>query len=257
MVLASGAGALFGPAVSVGAQTELSGGVAESTVPRITPVEAPTPQMVPQSLVSEIQAQVGRAWSVSPEQVVLEWGRLPQGRTIAHGSQVELVGSGRGGDWVVRFRDPADSNAGPRAGVFGVRVRAGVLRTRPVAARAILNGSTLTSDDVRWDTSVHWGPLQIVALDPVGQVAQQPLHPGDPLVSPAVQTPAAVRAGDPVEVIWSSGSIQLTLTGTAASTARAGQSCAVRLDTGRRMRGIAQADGRVRIVAPSRTGSDS
>jgi len=202
---------------------------------------------LPTALQESVRAQVAHAWDVEASTIVLEWGRLPRGRAVDTTLAPELSGSGRGGDWVVRLSSPD--------GAFGVRVRAGVERMQPVASKALERGAILAAHDIRYEPRTQWGAPAQPASDPRGWEVQRSLLPGTPLTDPAVRPSAVLHAGDRVQVLWTSGRVQLALTGVAIGTAREGQSVAVRLDTGRRVRGTATANGAVRIATgPNSTG---
>ena len=194
---------------------------------------------------TSIQSQVAQVWDVDPAEVVLEWGALPTGRTVlaepaAGSAKPELAGAGTHGEWIARL--PAND------GLFAVRLKAGLRRMLPMATRRIPRGTLLTEADFAFEESVRWGPPAGSTSKPQpGWQAERRLEAGEELRTPAVRPAVAVRTGDRVKIIWRTGRIELTLSGVAIGTARPGETVDVRLDAGRRLRGVAGADGAVRV----------
>lgn len=199
----------------------------------------------PDWVEASIQSQVAQAWEVDPSEVVLEWNAKPTGRSVTvdsvdGGANPELAGAGRHGEWIARL--PATD------GLFAVRVKAGLRRMLPVAARRIERGTLLTEADFAFQESIRWGPPAGRTPKPMpGWQAERRLNVGEELKTPAVRPAVAVRTGDRVKIIWKTGHIELTLSGVAIGSARPGETVGVRLDAGRRLRGVAGTDGAVRI----------
>ena len=120
-----------------------------------------------------------------------------------------------------------------------------------MAATALRRGHVLGAADIRYDVKTVWGAPETEDAESgaelIGWVTKRGVQAGDPLVAPAISPPAVVQSGETVEVSWSAGAIRLTLTGRAMGTATAGESVPVRLETGKRVHGIAEADGTVRV----------
>jgi flagella basal body P-ring formation protein FlgA len=81
----------------------------------------------------------------------------------------------------------------------------------------------------------------------VGWTTRRTIAAGEALREPAVGRPVAMKAGDPVDVLWKSNGIALKLRGVAAGSASLGERVAVRIDSRRRMEGIAAGPALVRI----------
>jgi flagella basal body P-ring formation protein FlgA len=113
-----------------------------------------------------------------------------------------------------------------------------------VAARDLPRGSVLTAGDVeRRPGSAAAG----AAAPGPGWVTRRVIRAGEVLREPAVAPPDVVRAGETVHVVWQRGGVQLSLRGTAARSAGAGERVAVRIGTGWRLEGVAAGEGIVRI----------
>lgn len=208
----------------------------QESVSVATPASVTT---VPEAVQQTVLTQVAQAWGVPEGDVVVDWGRLPSGRPVRDDVAVDLVGSGHAGNWIVQLDEGRDR--------FGVRVRAGVRRIQFFAARPVSQGATVQRADVQSREAVEWGPPRAELPDPVGMVARVPVDSGDALKAPALRAPVAVQAGSQVRVLVLQGAVRLEVTGIATGSASAGESVAVRLETGRRVRGTATAEGYVRI----------
>jgi flagellar basal body P-ring formation protein FlgA len=114
-----------------------------------------------------------------------------------------------------------------------------------VAARALPRGWVLTADDM---TTAGAEARQA----PVGWTTKRMIAAGEPLRAPAIAPPDAIRAGQPVDVLWSDGAIRLRLKGTAMNAATLGARVTVRIDARRRLEGVATAPGTVQLNAQSR-----
>ena len=85
-------------------------------------------------------------------------------------------------------------------------------------------------------------------------VLHRPLKKGDPLKEPAVSAPDAVESGRPVEIVWRRGAVAVSLAGIALASGPTGSEVRVRTESGRHLRGVAQAPGVVVVGSPNRSG---
>ena len=193
---------------------------------------------------SAITAEIAARWGVAPDRVRLEWGAVRGDRAPAPDAAYRLVGSGASGDWVVSFEPPG----GPSV---AVRLRAGVEVEEPVAARDLERGEVLGPDAIEVVPTVRGGPPAPRPSPVAGWVARRRIGRGQPLREPAVGPPRAVEAGEPVQVVWRRTGLAVTLPGRALGSAAAGQSVAVRTETGKRMHGTAVGNGVVQVDALS------
>jgi flagella basal body P-ring formation protein FlgA len=136
----------------------------------------------------------------------------------------------------VRSRRRGPGGAGPGAGAAR---RVDVRHVPARAARALARGETLAAADI--DAAGADG----VRL--VGWTTRRVIAAGEPLRAPAVAPPAAVRAGEPVALLYQADGVTLRLAGTAATDAPVGGRVAVRVDTRRRFEGVVAGPGLVRL----------
>jgi flagella basal body P-ring formation protein FlgA len=122
----------------------------------------------------------------------------------------------------------------------------GVERTVPVAARALPRGATITPADYTIATTVVRPALRTAAAGDSGWVTRRPVAAGEPLVEPAVGPPALVTSGQAVTFVAEQSGIRLAIRGTAATAGSLGDHVWVRMDSGRRLRGIITAPATVR-----------
>ena len=206
-----------------------------------TGVEAQTSDAPEASeLDATVQTLVAETWGIAPASVVLEWNGARE--DVATGAdQVELVGSGARGSFVVRVGPPSRQDA--------IRLRAGTAVRVPVASRHLPRGTVLSASDIEVTDGVSWGPPGVDEAEVVpGWVTQRTLTRGDRLVTPAVRPALSVMSGSPVEIVWRRGAISLALPGTAAGNGAIGEQVLVRSETGKRMRGIIVAPGVVDVT---------
>ncbi len=203
---------------------------------------------LPASIEAKLRARIAEAWEVSGERLVIEPGSIREGWTAPERPVVELLGSGGGGNWVVRVGD-GDSE-GTEAESF--RIRAGVLAASPVALRALKRGQALAEGDIGSVTRVVWGPPQgdDGPAAQVGWVAARVIDKGDELRRPAVHPPLAVHSGSPVQLVWKRGGIVLRAPGRAAGSAAMGEDVLVRTESGDRLHGRVVAPGVVDVTGP-------
>ena len=119
----------------------------------------------------------------------------------------------------------------------------GIQRTVPVAARALPRGATLSPTDYLIVDAVVRPALKTAAAAESGWVTRRPVAAGEPLVEPAVGPPALVTSGQPVSFVAERDAVRLAIRGTAASSGALGDRVWVRVDAGRRLRGIVTAPG--------------
>lgn len=194
-----------------------------------------------------VRQEIAQRWDVDSDRVVLEWGPRAGMGVLNIEVAPELVGNGTNGQWVVRVQSAR--------GVVGIRIRGGATRTVPIATQMLRRGHIVGVEDIRFDTQTVWGapethgPME----DMTGWEVERTLSAGSLLAEPAVRPPSVVRTGETVEVLWSTGPVRLTLVGRALGTVRAGESVLVRLETGKRLRGIAETNGTVSVsqLSPS------
>jgi flagella basal body P-ring formation protein FlgA len=184
----------------------LTGGVPADTAP-------------PEVVVDRVRALVADAWQADPEELVLEWGRLPTMPPDAVVAPLRLGGTGRDGWFVVTIT--------PEAGrAVAMSVRVGARRMRPVAARAVRVGTTLTAEDVTWAERIAWGPPAAsdeVPVEPLGWEVRRGLVTGDLLVEPLIRAPQLVSAGDPVTFVWQRGTVRMERVAAVQNSARLGE----------------------------------
>jgi flagellar basal body P-ring formation protein FlgA len=116
----------------------------------------------------------------------------------------------------------------------------------PVAARDLPRGIALAPSDIRYETGREPVPPGTDRIG-AGWITRRVISAGEVLREPAVGRPQLVRAGEPVELLWKQGTIELRVRGTAMGAAAEGERVTVRIDTRRRMDGVAVAPGLVHI----------
>lgn len=117
----------------------------------------------------------------------------------------------------------------------------------PLAARDLQRGVVLAAEDI----------APVAAADPatpaerrVGWVTRRVIAAGEPLRHPAVAPPEAVRSGEPVDVVWRQGGLELRAKGTATRSATVGERISVRVGPHRRLDGVVAGPGLVRLGTP-------
>lgn len=190
-----------------------------------------------------VEAALAARWGVVSESLVLEWG-TPRGGVIPDIYQeVELVGHGRDGRWVVSFR----GSDGPGAS-RSVLLRAGIRTPVSVAARSLERGDVISEEDMGTEMVTHWGPRPAAEDDcRPGWVAQRRIEAGERLSAPAVRPPVLVVSGRRVQALWSNGRISLTVLATAVGSGSLGDRVFVRTEEGTRLEGIVQGPGEVLV----------
>lgn len=180
---------------------------------------------VTRALESRVLERIADAWKVPTERLVLQWGRSSSGASPLDDASFKVMGRGEGGWFVVVF-DPADANA------TAIRVRAGVEQPVMVAARPLRSGSRLAAGDLVEQVRVHWGlPMLDSTLTPMpGWEIRRSIASGEVVMPPAVAQPPLVVAGEPVQLEWSSGGVQVSVMGIALNSASRGEVVRARLD---------------------------
>ena len=111
-------------------------------------------------------------------------------------------------------------------------------------------GKTLSAEDAI-PAEVDWAedsaPIFANAQDFIGMVAARPLASGQALRQNLVRPPALFAAGAPVQVMVNGGSFSVTASGNAMSAAGEGQQVRVRMDNGRLVTGMVNANGVVLV----------
>ena len=187
---------------------------------------------VPARLQARVAEAVAKTWGVDTTGLVLSWGV----GSLAHvpdTSSFRLLGNGDGGWFAVMVTPPGQP-------VAAIRLRAGLVRERLVAARALRSGLKLVAGDIRREQHLRWGPPETPDDVDVqeGWVVRRPLSAGEELLRPRVAPPPVVLAGQPVRLLWQEGNVAVAIEGTALNDAALG--AAVRIRTTRR-RGTVQA----------------
>lgn len=195
----------------------------------------------------DVQWEVARRWGIDPDRVHLEFGRV-SGDAPDRVASVRLLGTGTKGHWVALL-SPADPALTPTR----VRLRAGVERAQPVATRDLERGVALTVGDIGHDVVVAWGSPtgQVQSVEP-GWIVHRSISAGEALREPAVAPPDAVTSGQPIEVLWRRGAVSVSLAGVALGSGPIGTEVRVRTESGRELRGVAQAEGLVMVGNPVR-----
>jgi len=121
----------------------------------------------------------------------------------------------------------------------------GIERTVPVASRALARGATITKADFLVISTSVRSALRTAAAAELGWVTRRPVAAGEPLIEPAVGPPSLVTSGQPVTFVSDIGDVRISIRGTAASAGARGDLVWVRVDAGRRLRGVVTAPGTV------------
>jgi len=191
------------------------------------------------ALAARVRRLVAAAWQLDPAAVRVE---LPaEAPPVADTAGLRLAGTGGDGWFALVI------GRGARAGAL--RIRAAHVEQLPVAARALPSGLALADADIRWEERPRYGPPR-AAHEQVraGWTTRRPFPEGAALVAPGVAPAAAVAAGAPVAVEWTSGAVRVSLAGTALGAAGLGQPVRVQLIGRPGLRqGIVVAPGLVRL----------
>lgn|SRR5690606_24247951 len=200
------------------------------------------------STLGERAAQAfSRRWDVAAADIRLEWpGDTDASARLSANDSLAIRGDGADGRFVLEI---STGDAGLRR----MWVRAGVADDGWRAVMDLPRGVAIDSSHVQLARSVAWGgPGHTTLNDVIGWVARRPIAAGEVLAPPAIAPPAAVTAGEDVRVVVRTGAIELAVRGRALGTAAAGERIGVRLETGRRLMGVAARGG---VVVVSNTES--
>jgi flagellar basal body P-ring formation protein FlgA len=113
----------------------------------------------------------------------------------------------------------------------------------PVAARDLPRGTVLEAGDFRFQASTE-------LEGPVGWVTRRVVNEGEVLRPPTIAPADVVRSGDPVQLVWRSGDLELRLSGHAMGSAAVGEVVRVRVDSRRRFEGTVLEEGIVLLDSP-------
>ena len=116
--------------------------------------------------------------------------------------------------------------------------------TRPTAARDLPRGTVLQAEDIAFGEGADRDAA------PLGWVTRRVVSEGEVLRPPTVAPHQVVRSGDDVQVVWSSGGLELRIAGRALNSAAVGERVKVRSDGSRRFEGVATATGVVHLDSP-------
>lgn len=196
-----------------------------------------------EAVEGKVRDLLAGVWEVDPNVLHLEWGRPRAGVLPPGFSEVDLLGGGRDGMWVVSLHrpgHPSDSRS--------VLLRAGVVLTQPVAKRGLPRGRVVSDADIEIRPRVHWGsPEEALVTVEGGWVTHRRFDRGELLASPGIRPPLMVESGSPVQVRWARGGVEISLRGRAVGSAAMGERVRVRTENGRRLDGIATGPGTVTV----------
>jgi flagella basal body P-ring formation protein FlgA len=187
------------------------------------------PSDPPVAVEQAVREAVAEVWEVEPDQVHLEW-RSPGDSLSSDPRQVRLLGSGRGGHWVVEVEG---------SGSLGRRsIRAGTTEVQWVASRTLSRGHVLEEEDLRSETAFRWGGPRVGASQPpLGWEVQTVVRVGQKVGPPAIAPPLLIQAGSSVDARLRSGAVTLRITGQARESGRLNDQVHVRLPTGKTLVG--------------------
>jgi flagella basal body P-ring formation protein FlgA len=112
-------------------------------------------------------------------------------------------------------------------------------------------GATVMPTDYQMIATVVRLALRTAAPAEPGWVTRRPIAAGEPLIEPAVGPPALVTAGQAVTFVAEQQGIRLSIRGTAATGGALGDRVWVRMDSGRRLRGVVTAPATIRADTTS------
>ncbi|MEX0911966.1 MAG: flagellar basal body P-ring formation chaperone FlgA, partial [Gemmatimonadota bacterium] len=81
-------------------------------------------------------------------------------------------------------------------------------------------------------------------------ITRRVVSEGEPLEPPTIAPAPVVQPGDPVQLVWRDGLLELRMSGKAMSSGAIGESVRVRIDTRRRYEGTVLEAGVVRLDSP-------
>lgn len=200
----------------------------------------PSDTGVAPEVAARVAAVVAAEWGVPAESVRLEWGAGHRRGDRDPGGTIRLAGRDQHG-WLAVTVNPDSGLA------FSWRVRAGVDRQVPVAARPLDAGDRLAAEDVRWERRVVWGRPEDggAGTDPVGLELRRSVTEGAALDAGMLDAPRVVRSGDPVRLTWERGAVTLEVDAVSLGTGRVGDTIALRAGS-TRLRAILTGPGTAR-----------
>ncbi len=201
--------------------------------------------VIPEALESRVISAVAEMWSVSEEQLEIEWGAIVgEDAALRTDAEFRLLPGTRGA-FVIEFRR-ADGRP------LAVRLRAGVLDRVVVAARPLAVGATLQEEDLSFAQRSRWGPPgeSSASTPEAGWVVRRAAASGDILEEPTVQPPLLVRPGSRVTLVWQRNSVRISIVGSAINGGALGDEVRVRLDDRRgRVRGVVTGEAMARLTS--------
>ena len=202
----------------------VSGGAAAQPPPTARPE-------VPPAVAARVADALALRWAVPVSRIVLAWGSAARLPYATPDVPFRLVGGDAAG-WFAAVFEPEGHPA------IAVRVRAGVVESVTVAARALTRGARLAPQDLARVVRTSWGAPRSDNAGPAeGWVVRRALAAGTPLDAQVATPPPLVSAGALVRVEWTLGNVTLGFDGTALHDAvlgapilvrQAGRSAAVR-----------------------------
>lgn len=227
---------VLGHGQRVSAQTETT-----DTVPDWEP---------PVTVTAQVRVLVAEEWGVIPEDLHLEWTRPRKPVPLDRITNIQVLGGGRNGHWVVSLHlEDTDPDR------LSLSMRAGIQRWVPVASTTLARGEVVESNQIEYQPQVNWGPSDgFPDVAEPGWVTQRRIDAGEVLTRPGVRPPLMVVSGGPVQLIWSSGALKISLDGTAVGSGSMGETIYVRTEQGSRMSGVITGPGTVLLSTPGTRG---
>jgi len=197
----------------------------------------------PAEVVSAVKAAIASRWGVDEEALQFRWTRPRWPLPASHGWQVTVLGTGRNGRWMAVLSRP-DGNEERASLPF----RSGILCDQVFASGPMERGAILSPRSMVTRPHVHWGPPDdIPPPAEFGWVTQRRIGTGEILTRPHVRPPELVVSGRPVRLVWTSGSLTLSVDGKAVGSGALGERIFVRTEDGHRMAGVVSGPGTVAV----------
>jgi len=175
------------------------------------------PDTIPTAFEAHVRAEVASLWSVDSADVRVEWPAASRPESYSGSTPFRVVGRGDDG-WLVLVVTPPTLS--PRA----MRVHVGVLRSVPVAARALRANQTIGALDVVVRREVIWsGTATDITAAIGGWEVRRDLPAGAVLVGNAIAPPKVIAAGEKVVFVWSNHGVQIEREAVAMASARLGE----------------------------------
>ncbi|MEO8452347.1 MAG: flagellar basal body P-ring formation chaperone FlgA [Gemmatimonadota bacterium] len=198
----------------------------------------------PARLDAGLRTAVATVWGVEPGRVRVDWGRGMRLNGLPDSAAIALTGRGDRGWFVASLN-----------GARPLTVRAGIMKTVWVTRRALRAGATLGAGELTLDERVVWGPpVEILRESLIGRELRRDIVAGGEVEPAALAQPVAVRAGEPVWLVYAKGAVNLRVEAIANGPARLGE--IVRATDRRRgvaLQGIMTGPGTARLVETGRT----